>query len=113
MRPAENIDRLWFKRNPTHNFRIRRFVDGEIAELLGRAFPRDGYELAVLGNRLPDIGDELEWRVCVVNISPHTLLRFPTSRPKDAPDDLGIYGQYGAGIAFVFANNLILDQVRG
>ena len=113
MRQPENIDRIWFKRNPAHNFRIRRFVEGEMAELLHRAMPDAGYELAVLGNRLPDIGDELEWKVCIVNIAPNVLLRFPTSCPKDAPDELGVYGQCGTGIAFVFANNLILDRVRG
>jgi hypothetical protein len=62
---------------------------------------------------LPEIGEDYEWRVCVVNVAPDTLMRFPTSRPKGSPDELGPDGLGGTGIAVVFGNRFILDKIAG
>ncbi len=106
-----SIDRQWFKKHREANFRIRREAPGELVDIFRHSVKGSGYDLALSG--LPDLGDDLEWRVCVVNVAPDTLMRFPTSRPKGSPDELGPDGLGGTGIAVVFGNRFILDKIAG
>ncbi|MGO9771099.1 MAG: hypothetical protein ACLPSW_16430 [Roseiarcus sp.] len=108
-----NIDRAWFRKNRHTNFRIRRGAEGEVEELFRRSMRTAGYELALSNGALPDIGDDREFRVCVINAAPDILLRMPIVCLKDAPDELGHDERCGTAMTIVMGERIIMDRIAG
>jgi len=108
-----HVDRQWFKNNRDRNFRIRKGAPGEVEKIFRRSVNAAGYEIAA-GGGLPDvIGDDMEWRVAVINAGQDTLIFMPVIRPKGAPDELGPEGVGGTGISLVWGNRLVMEKIGG
>ena len=116
-KPILNLDRQWFKKNPSRNFRIRRGGPGEIEELMrrsvvaGRLAP--GHELEAAQRVIGEIDAGKEWRVLIIDAAPGLMLRMLVARDANAGDEMDEAGHGGVAVAFVIGNKIPIDRVAG
>ena len=103
-------DRVWFRKHPDRNVKIRLPARGEIEEICRRSVHGMGYAIAQIG--LPPLPDDTEYRVAVIDEGGHTLLRMVTMAPVDSP--LEIDGAHGAStLALLLGARVAIDRRAG
>ena len=106
-----DIDRMWFKKHPSENMRMRLAGPGEVEKILRHAVPATAYEIAALGGSIPALDPGFKWVVMVIKIDATSMLRMLVLRPTEwteEPTQAG-WTVYSA----TFGSRALIDRIGG